>query len=205
MAARSTEALVNVRIVALRAHTRSSLLGVDAHGDVHPIGVTGVDASVVGFLKLLGPGTTVETSDLRIMLDDSLEVGRSSSIRDSDGEDNSRMTVEKIRLVMDRSQKDERDRWKLEGAARTNSQWFRISLLSYTIETATGVMSFADYADKDPRDRGSWPDVGKVAAKDVWDEYSRCREKCPLGLSVGRGQSYEVRSCQWDLEHPPPQ
>jgi hypothetical protein len=170
-----------VVVRSLAAHTRNRFLALPEKGSgeyevagerIHPV--------VRGFLKLLGRRAFVQVEDLRILMDDNIEVDPSTPVPTNAAEAQSVAPFEKLRVCHDPEEADEAKAWVILGACRMGrgtNDWERISALSYTATVGSVTISFADFADADPADYGLWAPACKDAAVTIWREFKRCVEK----------------------------
>jgi hypothetical protein len=120
----------------------------------------------------------IPVSDLRILLDDNIEVAPEFSFSTW----SSQMTTgeagfERIRVSFGPNKRREKERWVISAATKTADNWTRASALTYTAEAGSVSVDFSDYSNSDPKENRLWAPVCKDADKMIWEQYKLCKDK----------------------------
>jgi hypothetical protein len=170
-----------VVVASLSAYTRNRFLAWPEKGSgEYEVAAERIHPTVRGFLKLLGRRVFVQVVDLRILMDENVEIDPSALGSADDNEVTPVAPFERLRVWHDPEERDEAKAWVVLGACRMGrgtNNWERISALSYTATVGSVTISFADFADADPADYHLWAPACKDSATTIWREYKRCVEK----------------------------
>jgi hypothetical protein len=149
--------------------------------EIHPL--------VVGFLKLLSPGTIVSVSTLQVLLDDTILNPEVGGTDENDEDSPEFVPFEPMRLTQDPTAARNNDIWVIEGRGRREmengedeitpaySGWTRVSSLACCGRANGREITFHDYAEEDRRRRDMLKETIQMVATSILSTFRDCQTK----------------------------